>query len=43
VDHFPASPRFGRVYLFWAVFCNTCSDYGNVKLYFAHSDDEGRT
>jgi hypothetical protein len=43
VDHFPASPHFGRVHLFWAVFCNTCSGNGNVKLYVAHSDDEGRT
>ncbi len=43
VDHFPGSPHFGRVYLNWAVFCNTCSGNGNVKLYVAHSDDEGRT
>jgi hypothetical protein len=27
----------------WAVFCNSCSGNGNVKLYAAHSDDEGRT
>jgi hypothetical protein len=43
VDHFHASPHFGRVYLNWAVFCNTCSGNGNVKLYVSHSDDEGRT
>jgi hypothetical protein len=43
VDHFPASLHFGRVYLNWAVFCNTCSGNGNVKLYVAHSDDEGKT
>jgi hypothetical protein len=43
VDHFPGSPHFGRIYLNWAVFCNTCSGNGNVKLYVAHSDDEGRT
>jgi hypothetical protein len=43
VDHVAGSPHFGRVYLFWAVFCNKCSGNGNVKLYLAHSDDEGRT
>lgn len=43
VDHFSGSPHFGRVYLFWAVFCNKCAGNGNVKLYLAHSDDEGRT
>jgi hypothetical protein len=43
VDHVPGGSHFGRVYLFWAVFCNTCSGNGNVKLYVAHSDDEGRT
>jgi hypothetical protein len=43
VDHFPNSPHFGRVYVNWADFCNTCSGNGNVKLYVAHSDDEGRT
>jgi hypothetical protein len=43
VDHFPTSPHFGRVYLNWADYCNTCSGNGNVKLYVAHSDDEGRT
>ncbi|HEX6817249.1 MAG TPA: sialidase family protein [Ktedonobacterales bacterium] len=43
VDHFSGSPYFGRVYLFWAVFCNTCSGNGNVKLYAASSNDEGHT
>jgi hypothetical protein len=43
VDHFPGSPHFGRVYVNWAVFCNTCAGNGNVKLYVSHSDDEGRT
>jgi len=43
VDHISGSPHFGRVYLNWAVFCNTCSGNGNVKLYVAYSDDEGRT
>jgi hypothetical protein len=43
VDTSPSSPHFGRVYAFWAVFCNPCSGNGNVKLYGAHSDDEGRT
>ena len=43
VDHFPNSPHFGRVYIDWAVFCNTCAGNGNVKIYVAHSDDEGRT
>ena len=43
VDTSPSSPHFGRVYAFWAVFCNPCSGNGNVKLYLAHSDDEGRT
>src|SRR5262245_47281200 len=43
VDHSSGSPHFGRVYLNWAVFCNTCSGNGNVKLYVASSDDEGRT
>src|SRR6185437_10059628 len=38
-----SAAHFGRVYLFWAVFCNTCSGNGNVKLYVAHSDDEGQT
>jgi hypothetical protein len=43
VDHFTGSPHFGRVYVFWAVFCNKCTGNGNVKLYVAHSDDEGKT
>lgn len=43
VDHFPGSPHFGRVYIDWAVFCNTCSGNGNVKIYVASSDNEGRT
>src|SRR6266516_1715339 len=43
VDHFSGSTHFGRVYLNWADFCNTCSGNGNVKLFVAHSDDEGRT
>jgi len=38
-----SSPHFGRVYLNWAVFCNVCSGNGNVKLYLAHSDDEGQS
>src|SRR5512132_3219739 len=38
-----SSAHFGRLYLFWAVFCNTCAGNGNVKLYVAHSDDEGRS
>jgi hypothetical protein len=43
VDHTAGGAHFGRVYLNWAVFCNTCKGNGNVKLYIAHSDDEGRT
>ena len=43
VDHVAGSPWFGRVHLFWAVYCNTCSGNGNVKLYTAYSGDEGRT
>jgi hypothetical protein len=43
VDHSAGSPYFGRVYVFWAVFCFSCSGNGNVKLYVAHSDDEGRS
>lgn len=42
-DHSPSSPHFGRVYLNWAVFCNSCAGNGNVKLYVAYSDDEGQT
>ena len=43
VDESSASAHFGRVYVNWALFCNTCAGNGNVKLYVAHSDDEGRT
>lgn len=43
VDRGTASPWFGRLHVFWAVFCFSCSGSGNVKLYVAHSDDEGRT
>lgn len=43
VDHFPGSPQFGRVYVFWAVFCFSCAGNGNVKLYVSYSDDEGRS
>jgi hypothetical protein len=38
-----SAAHFGRVYVFWAQFCNTCAGNGNVKLYIAHSDDEGQT
>ncbi len=43
VDKGASSPWFGRLHLFWADYCNTCAGNGNVKLYVAHSDDEGRT
>jgi BNR/Asp-box repeat len=43
VDHSQSSAHFGRLYVFWAVYCNSCSGNGNVKLYVAHSDDEGQT
>ena len=43
VAHTPGAQYFGRAYLFWANYCNTCSGNGNVKLYVSHSDDEGRT
>jgi hypothetical protein len=43
VAHTPGAAYFGRAYVFWANYCNTCSGNGNVKLYVAHSDDEGRT
>jgi hypothetical protein len=43
VDHTAGSPFFGRVHVFWAVYCYSCAGNGNVKLYVAHSDDEGRT
>ncbi|HVH65274.1 MAG TPA: sialidase family protein [Candidatus Acidoferrum sp.] len=39
----PSSPFFGRVYVFWAVFCASCAGNGNVKLFVAHSSDEGAT
>ena len=42
-DHTAGSRHFGRVYLFWALFCNNCAGNGNVKLFVAHSDDEART
>jgi len=42
-DKSPSSPWFGRIHVFWADYCNTCSGNGRVKLYLAHSDDEGRT
>lgn len=43
VDKGAASSHFGRLYVFWADYCNTCAGNGNVKLYVAHSDDEGVT
>ena len=43
VAHTPGAQHFGRVYVFWANFCNTCAGNGNVKLNVSHSDDEGRT
>ena len=43
VDRGATSRWFGRVHVFWAVFCYSCAGFGNVKLYVAHSDDEGRT
>jgi hypothetical protein len=43
VDKGASSPWFGRLYLFWADFCNSCAGNGHVKLYVASSDDEGRT
>ena len=43
VAHTPGAQHFGRAYLFWANYCNTCAGNGNVKLYVSHSDDEGRT
>ena len=35
----PTSPFYGRVYVFWAVFCASCAGNGNVKLFVAHSSD----
>jgi len=43
VDKGSASPWFGRLYMFWADYCNSCSGNGRVKLYVAASGDEGRT
>ncbi|HEY6030470.1 MAG TPA: sialidase family protein [Gaiellaceae bacterium] len=43
VDNQPGDPYFGRVHVFWAVFCFSCAGNGNVKLYSAYSNDEGRT
>jgi hypothetical protein len=43
VDHTAGGSHFGRVYLNWALYCNNCAGNGNVKLYVAHSDDEGQT
>jgi hypothetical protein len=43
VDKVAGSPYFGRVYMDWAVFCNSCAGNGNVKIYTSHSNDEGRT
>ena len=37
----PSSPFYGRVYVFWAVFCANCAGNGNVKLFVAHSSDGG--
>jgi hypothetical protein len=42
-DKGAASPFFGRLYVFWADYCNTCAGNGRVKLYVASSSDEGRT
>lgn len=39
----PNSPYYGRVYVFWAVYCANCAGNGNVKLYVAHSSDAGLT
>ena len=43
VDRGAGSPNFGRVYLFWADYCNTCAGNGRVKLFVGSSADEGRT
>src|SRR4029077_14427964 len=32
VDHTAGSPWFGRIHVFWAVFCFSCAGNGNVKL-----------
>lgn len=43
VDHVAGGAHFGRVYLNWAVYCNSCAGNGNTKLYVSFSDDEGAT
>jgi hypothetical protein len=43
VDHTLGGSHFGRVYLNWALYCNSCAGNGNVKLYVAYSDDQGQT
>lgn len=43
VDNQAGDPYFGRVHVFWAVYCYSCAGNGNVKLYTAYSDDEGAT
>jgi hypothetical protein len=43
VDKGARSPFFGRLYVFWADYCNTCAGNGGVKLLVASSADEGRT
>ena len=43
VDKGASSSHFGRVYLTWAQFCNSCSGNGNVKIFVAHSDDQATT
>lgn len=42
-DKTAGSPYFGRVYVFVAIFCASCSGNGNVKLMVVHSDDQGQT
>jgi hypothetical protein len=39
----PASPYYGSVYVFWAVYCANCAGNGSVKLYVAFSRDSGQT
>ena len=43
VDKGADSAHFGRVYVTWAQFCNSCAGNGNVKIFVARSDDEGMT
>jgi hypothetical protein len=38
-----SSTYYGRVYVFWAVYCANCAGNGNVKLYVAYSSDSGLT